>query len=189
MASKSIRSGDRMLNRNNIEYEIESMVQCAQVVDYDITVKVEAVGLQTGSDVSISINERVIHSGNLVDGHHSFDCKITVQPKSEIEIIAKTSTHLHGKRLVINGLIINGVDIFETNLWVMDSQKFTHSDGKVEQFNNGLYHNGVWSLNLPTPVLPWLRQGSVAKSKTDYDHMHLDSNTDEYREILDKFFR
>lgn len=178
-----------MLNRNNIEYEIESIVQSAQVVDYDITVKIETLNMNTDSDVTIAVDECVMHSGDLDDGEHSFTCKLTVQPNNTIKLRARTNTHRHGKRLAFTGLTVNGVDIFKTNLWVMDAQKFTHADGRVELHNNGLYHNGEWSLDLPTPVLPWLRQGSLAKSKTEFDHMHLDSTTDEYREILDKFFR
>ena len=178
-----------MLNRNNIEYELDQIAKMAQVTDYDISLKVRTVGMGIGSDLSITANELCIHSGNIADGEHELKCKVTVEPDNVIELRAQTKSHRHGKQLVVCGLNINGVDVFKTNLWVMDGQKFTHTDGRIEMQNNGLYHNGTWALDLPTPVLPWLRQGSISRSKVKFDHMLLDTKSDEYRQLLDKFFR
>ena len=178
-----------MINRNNIEYELEEIVKSVQITDYEITVKVRAVAMDKHSDLSVSINDEVIHSGDIAGGEHDLKRLVNVQPNKVIQLRAHTNTHKHGKRFEIIGLNVNGVDIFKTNLWVMDEQRFTHTDGRVELQNNGLYHNGTWGLDLPTPLLPWLRQGSVARSKITFDHMLLDTSSEEYRLLLDKFFR
>jgi hypothetical protein len=178
-----------MINRNNIEYELEEIVKSVQITDYEITVKVRAVAMDEHSDLSVSINDEVIHSGDIADGEHDLKRLVNVQPNKVIQLRAHTNTHKHGKRFEIIGLNVNGVDIFKTNLWVMDEQRFTHTDGRVELQNTGLYHNGTWGLDLPTPLLPWLRQGSVARSKITFDHMLLDTSSEEYRLLLDKFFR
>ena len=178
-----------MINRNNIEYELEEIVKSVQITDYDIAIKVRAVAMDRKSDLSVSINDKVIHSGDIADGEHELKGSVNVQPNKVIQLRAHTNTHRHGKRLEVTGLNVNGVDIFKTNLWVMDDQRFTHADGRVEMQNNGLYHNGTWGIDLPTPLLPWLRQGSIKRSKLSFDHMLLDTTSDEYRELLDKFFR
>lgn len=178
-----------MINRNNIEHELEEIVKSVQITDYRITIKVRATAMHKDSDLTVSINDNIIHSGDIADGEHELTGLVTVQPNKVIKLRAQTSTHRHGKRLEVIGLNVNGVDVFKTNLWVMDDQLFTHTDGRVEPQNNGLYHNGTWGIDLPTPLLPWLRQGSIARSKISFDHMLLDTTTDEYRELLDKFFR
>jgi len=178
-----------MINRNNIEYELEEIVKSAQVTDYEITIKVRSVAMDKDSDLTITVNGDTIHSGDLADGEHELLGQVNVQPNKIIELRAHTASHRHGKRLEIIGLNVNGVDVFKTNLWVMDEQKFTHADGRVETCNNGLYHNGIWGIDLPTPLLPWLRQGSIARSKVSFDHLLLDTDSDEYRLLLDKFFR
>ena len=178
-----------MINRNNIEYELEEIVKSVQITDYEITVKVRAVAMDENSNLSVSINDEVIHSGDIADGEHELKGLVNVQLNKVIQLRAHTNTHRHGKRLEIIGLNVNGVDIFKTNFWAMDEQRFTHTDGRVELQNTGLYHNGTWGLDLPTPLLPWLRQGSVARSKTTFDHMLLDTTSEEYRQLLDKFYR
>jgi hypothetical protein len=178
-----------MINRNNIEYELEEIAKSAQVTDYEITIKVRSVAMARDSDLTITVNGDTIHSGDLADGEHELLGQLNVQPNKVIELRAHTASHRHGKRLQIIGLNVNGVDVFKTNLWVMDEQKFTHADGRVEICNNGLYHNGTWGIDLPTPLLPWLRQGSIARSKLSFDHLLLDTSSDEYRLLLDKFFR
>ena len=178
-----------MINRNNIEYELEEIVRSVQITDYDITLKVRATAVYRDSNITVSINNQVIHRGDLADGEHELTGRVNVQPKGLIKIRAHTSTHRHGRRLEVIGLNVNGVDVFRTNLWVMDDQRFTHADGRVESRNNGLYHNGTWGIDLPTPLLPWLRQGSIARSKLSFDHMLLDTTSEEYRLLLDKFFR
>ena len=116
-----------MINRNNIEYELEEIVKSVQITDYEITVKVRAVAMDEHSDLSVSINDEVIHSGDIADGEHDLKRLVNVQPNKVIQLRAHTNTHRHGKRLEIIGLNVNGVDIFNTNLWVMDEQRFTHT--------------------------------------------------------------
>ena len=177
-----------MIDRNNIEQELEKIVKSVQITDYQITLKVRAASVDRDSDITVSINDLVIHRGEMADGEHQLAGQVNVQPKSLIKIRAHTSTHRHGRRLEVIGLNVNGVDVFETNLWVMDDQRFTHTDGRVEPRTNGLYHNGTWGIDLPTPLLPWLRQGSIKRSKVKFDHMLLDPTSNEYKELLDKFF-
>ena len=178
-----------MINRNNIEHELEEIVKSVQITDYRITIKVRTVSMHRDSDLTVYINDHIIHSGVIDDGEHELTGLVTVQPNNVIKLRAHTSTHRHGRRLEVIGLNVNGVDVFKTNLWVMDDQRFTHADGRVESRNNGLYHNGTWGIDLPTPLLPWLRQGSIKRSKLSFDHMLLDTNSEEYRLLLDKFFR
>ena len=132
-----------MINRNNIEYELEEIVKSVQITDYEITVKVRAVAMDENSDLSVSINDEVIHSGDIADGEHELKGLVNVQLNKVIQLRAHTNTHRHGKRLEIIGLNVNGVDIFKTNFWAMDEQRFTHTDGRVELQNTGLYHNGT----------------------------------------------
>ncbi len=71
----------------------------------------------------------------------------------------------------------------------MDEPRLTHTDGGVEPQNSGLYPYGTWGLDIPSQLLPWLRPGPVARSKITFDHMLLDTASEEYRLLLDKFFR
>ena len=179
-----------MLNRNNIEYEFDKIVDSVNIVDYNFEIGVTATSFLKEPTMELSIHDKVIYSGSLKDGEHKFVKKIKADVDSSVIIKAKTDDHIHKQKIVKDRLVINGVNIFKTNLWVLDNQKFTHTDGKIEMKNNGLYHNGTWSLELPTPIFPWMRKNSNKKAKGIYkDHFRADGMSDDYYKLLDKIFR
>ena len=73
-----------MINRNNIEYELDEIVKSVQITDYEITVKVRAVAMDSNSDLSVSINDEVIHKGDITDGEHELKGQVNVQPNKII---------------------------------------------------------------------------------------------------------
>ena len=174
------------LNRNNIEYELDLIVDSVQITDYDIAITWDARNIDADSDHSISINGDVIHKGVLPDGTHTLTHKVNVPINSKIMFEAKTSTHKHGQHLIMTGLVINGVDMFGSNLWALDRRLFTHTDGRTEEISQGLYHNGTWTLEFPTPLFPWLRGGLFEKGNVQYPDP---ADADDIREALDTYFR
>ena len=179
-----------MLNRNNIEYEIDQVLESVQVVDYDIELDLAVRG-QTGSfGVSVSANDESVYDGFPEFGDLTLCKSMNVPAGREIKLSASTATHRHGQRAIVVGLKINRVDVFKHNLWILDSQRFVHDNGKIEEGCNGLYHNGTWSLTMPTPLFPWIKQERVKRSGIRYDdHLKFDIDGDEYYALLDKMFR
>ena len=174
------------LNRNNIEYEMDQVVESAQITDYEIDITVDARNLNAGSDHVLSINNDVVHKGALPDGTHTLTHKVNVPTNDKIMFEAKTTTHVNGQHLIITGLVINGVDLFRSNLWALDRRLFTHVDGRTEEISQGVYHNGSWTLEFPTPLFPWLRGGLDDKGDVNYPSP---ADADDVREALDKYFR
>ena len=179
-----------MLNRNNIEHEIDKILETVHVLDYDIELVLSFIG-QTGSfAVSVSINDRPVYNECPQDGDIPVTTSVNVPAGGEIKLAAITETHRHGQHAVVAGLKINRVDLIKHNLWIMDGQRFTHRDGKIEERCNGLYHNGTWSLTMPSPLFPWIKQERDKRSKVSYpDHLDFGINGDEYYRLLDQMFR
>jgi hypothetical protein len=179
-----------MLNRNNIENEIDQVLESVQIEDYDIELDLAVRG-QTGSfGVSVSANDESVYDGFPEDGDLTLCRSMNVPAGREIKLTARTATHRHGHRAIVVGLRINRVDVFKHNLWIMDSQRFIHHNGKIDEGCNGLYHNGTWELVMPTPLFPWIKQGRTERSKVKYlDHIDFGISGDEYYTLLDKIFR
>lgn len=155
-----------MLGHNNVNEEIDKLVKDYIIEDYKFTLVVECEIASQGRDLLVSINDDTVFNGAIKSGRYEFNKEIKIPAKQGAIIKAKSNTHEHGDKIIVKELHINGVEITKKHLWVMDRQKFTHSDDTIEMQNNGIYHNGTWSLELDTPIFPWLFRhgmtGSVA---------------------------
>jgi len=179
-----------VLNRNNVEYEMDQLLKSIQIEDYSIVLDLSVSGQNGLFEVTVAVMDQIILEGRPDDGKHTLSTKITVPPGQDLRLSASTSTHTHPQQAVITGLMINGVDIFKHNLWVIDRQRFTHDDGRLEKNCSGLYHNGTWELSMPTPLFPWMKQGRIDRSEVKYlDHLDFGISGDEYYSLLDKIFR
>lgn len=178
-----------MLNRNNIEYELDKILEPLDITDYELEIEVTVKAPLEPYEINLQANDTVIHTGGLPDGVKKFKTIVHV-PGSTLDLAAHTQTHIHGQHVVVSGLSINNLDIFKSNTWIMDRQKFTHINGDVEKQCNGLYHNGTWSLSMPTPIFPWIRRERNKISKVRYhDHLTFDADGEDYYALLDKIFR
>jgi len=179
-----------MLNRNNVEYEMDQVLKSMHIEDYHVQVQLEVQGQSGSFELALEVNDQTLLEDTPPDGTHTLAAQINVPAGQEMRLSARTRTHVHPQRAVVSGLIINGVDIFKHNLWVMDRQRFTHTNGRVEQNCSGIYHNGTWELVMPTPLFPWIKQGRTERSKVKYlDHIDFGISGDEYYTLLDKIFR
>lgn len=179
-----------MLNRNNIEHELDKIMECSDISDYDIEVTLSVTGLNEKSDTCLKVNDQTIHSGYLTDGEHTLQQKVQVPGDRTLELSLHTSTHNHGQKVSVEGIRINGVDLLKSHQFIWDMFKFTHTDGKVEEQNNGLYHNGLWNLSMPTPLFPWLTKERNKRSNVEYRaHLNFDMDGEDYYKLLDNVFR
>jgi len=179
-----------MLNRNNIEYELDKIIECAEISDYVVEITIAVAGMDASTDMSMSANGETMHKGYLADGDHMIRHRIHVEPNSTLELSMRTSTHRHGQQVSIKGLRINEVDLIRNHLWIWDMFKFTHTDGRVEERNNGLYHNGTWKVTMTTPLFPWLTTERNKRSSIVYrEHLNVDIHGEDYRKLLDNVFR
>jgi len=179
-----------VLNRNNIEYELDRIMECAEISDYDLEITITVKGMHTSTDMSVSANGEPIHTGYLADGDHVIKHKIHIKPNSKLELSMHTATHRHGQQVSLKGLRINKVDLIKSHLWIWDMFKFTHTDGRIEERNNGLYHNGTWGVTMPTPVFPWLTEERNKRSNVEYRaHLNFDIDGEDYYKLLDNVFR
>ena len=179
-----------MLNRNNVEHELDEIIECGVISDYDIEVTITAADLQSSTDMSISVNGEQIHHGYLADGDHVINHRTRVEPNKALELSMHTSMHRHPQKVFLKRLRINKVDLLETNLWITDLFVFTHTDGRKEEHNNGLYHNGTWKLTMPTPIFPWLIKERNQRSSIVYrEHLNFSMDGEDYYKLLDDVFR
>jgi len=179
-----------VLNRNNIEYELDRIMECAEISDYDLEMSIEVAGLDASTDMSISANSEVLHKGYLADGEHVIKQRTHVEPNSTLELSMTTTTHRHGQQVSLKGLRINKVDLIKSHLWIWDMFRFTHTDGRIEERNNGLYHNGTWKVTMPTPLFPWLTKERNKRSSIVYrEHLNFDMDGEDYYKLLDNVFR
>jgi hypothetical protein len=179
-----------MLNRNSVEYELDNIIECAVISDYDLEITITVAGLRSSTDMSVSVNGEPIHRGYLADGDHVINHRIHVEPDSELGLSMHTSMHRHGQKVFLKRLRINKVDLLKSNLWITDMFKFTHTDGRKEEHNNGLYHNGTWKVTMPTPVFPWLTKERNKRSSIVYrEHLNFSMDGEDYYKLLDDVFR
>jgi len=178
-----------MLNRNNIEYELDKILEPLDIKDYELEIDLSVKAPIKPYQLILSANDQIIHKGELSNGDKTFQTTVHV-PKGDLVISAGTQTHIDGQNVTVSGLRINKIDVFKSNLWIMDSQIFTHLNGEVEKHCNGLYHNGAWSLAMPTPIFPWIRRERNKRSSVDYfQHSKFDAEAEDYYKLLDRIFR
>jgi hypothetical protein len=174
-----------MLNSNNIHHEVDQILKKSEINDYQITLGFDAKLLSGNRDLTILLNNNIIYSKDILTGSYEIKEESFIPPGKGIKLEAKTSSHVNGDKIIITKLEINGVNIHKTNLWLLDRQKFTHSDGEIETSNNGLYHNGTWSIEIPTPVFPWMMEKKRQLSK---DVHYIDRDSKAYEEKLDDIY-
>ena len=178
-----------MLNRNNIEYELDKILEPLDIKDYELEIDLCVKAPTKPYQLIVRANETVMHRGGLVDGDKTFQTTVHV-PKGDLVITADTQSHINGQHVIVSGLRINKIDVFKSNLWIMDRQIFTHLNGDVEKHCNGVYHNGTWSLTMPTPLFPWIRKERNKRSKVDYfEHSKFNADDEDYYKLLDRIFR
>jgi hypothetical protein len=169
-----------MLGHNNVNEEIDRLVNESTIVDYKFTLVIQCEIKSAYRDLSVSVNDDVVFEGAVKSGRYELSKEIKILPGQKAIIKAKSNTHKHGDKIIVDQFHVNGVSIKEKHQWVLDQQKFTHIDGKIEMNNNGIYHNGTWSLELHTPIFPWLFEHSVTGSEALLSHK---KNT--YKETVD----
>lgn len=178
-----------MLNRNNIEYELDKILEPLDIKDYELEIDLRTRAPLEPYEILLRANDQVIYKGGLSNGNKTFQTTIHV-PEGDLFLNAETQSHINGQQVVVSGLRINKTDVFRSNLWVMDRQIFTHVNGEVEKYCNGLYHDGTWSLSIPTPIFPWIRRERNKLSNVDYfQHSKFDAEAEEYYKLLDRIFR
>ena len=174
-----------MLNSNNIHHEIDQVVEKAEINDYKIVLDLEAELPSGKRDLKVLLNGEVVYEGMIETGKHTVTKEAHLSPGKGILMQARTSDHVNGDKIIVTRFEINGVNMHRTNLWLLDSQKFTHDNGEVEIGNNGLYHNGAWSIELPTPVFPWMMKKKREISKNVH---YVDRDNKDYQEKLDDIY-
>jgi len=190
---QNTNNGMKMLNHNNVHYEIDKIVEKLEINDYKFTLRVRASIKSRNRNIKISINNETIFSGDIEEGNYEYTKEMHIPPGQSVCFEIATNTHQHGDKIIVETLLINGVDIEKTNLWIMDLRRFKHTDGRIEEKVNGLYHNGQWSITLPTPIFPWIvekkRQLSVGVKYKTHDLGYDEKIDDMHYKILDRVYR
>jgi hypothetical protein len=180
-----------MLGHNNVNEEIDRLVKDYIIDDYKFTLIMECEIQSKVRNLLLSVNDDVLFDGMVKSGRYEFSKDIKIAPGHKAVIKANSNTHKHGDKIIVAEVHVNGVNITEKHLWVMDQQKFTHINGTIEMRNNGIYHNGTWSLEMDTPIFPWLfkhgMNGSVAFSHSK--NTYKESVDDLHYKIINGVFR
>jgi len=184
-------NGKAMLGHNNVNEEIDKLVKDSIIVDYKFTLIMQCEIQSEDRDLMVSVNDDVVFDGAVKSGRYEFDKEIKIPPGHKAIIKAKSNTHRHGDKIIINEVHVNGVNITKKHLWVMDQQKFTHIDNTIEMKNNGIYHNGTWSLELDTPIFPWLYKHGMSGSTwgSHKKHTYKEAVDDLYYKVINNVFR
>ena len=157
-----------MLTLDNIEQEIDRYANLSHENSYKIEIDVESQSCKGAPQIYVKINDCIYYEEKIktnktycIDTFIEQDsiCKIT------LGMIGKTeqNTSIENNKIVADQSVkicdirINNISIVNNNLYFFDYTKFTKSDTKeIITKTDGLYYNGELSLEIPTPIFPFL---------------------------------
>ena len=157
-----------MLTLDNIEQEIDRYANLSHENSYKIEIDVESYSCNGSPHIYVQINDQTYYEEK-VETNKTYCIDTFIQNDSICKIvigmIGKTeqNTRSENNKIVedqfvrIHDICINKISIVKNNLYFFDYNKFTKSDTKeVLTKTDGLYYNGELSLEIPTPIFPFL---------------------------------
>ena len=98
-------NGKAMLGHNNVNEEIDKLVKDSIIVDYKFTLIMQCEIQSEDRDLMVSVNDDVVFDGAVKSGRYEFDKEIKIPPGHKAIIKAKSNTHRHGDKIIINDFI------------------------------------------------------------------------------------
>ena len=71
-------------------------------------------------------------------------------------------------------------------MYFWDEHTFIKEDGKDIGKTNGLYHNGVWNITLPNPIMPGLNDIAQNKKGNIFRSRYVEDKS--IQNLIDKVF-
>ena len=157
-----------MLTLDNIEQEIDRYANLSHENSYKIEIDVESHSCNGSPQIYIQINDQTYHEEKVETNktyitdtfiENNSSCKIVIGMIGKTEQNTKSENNkiVEDQFVRICDIRINKISIVKNNLYFFDYNKFTKSDTKeVLTKTDGLYYNGELSLEIPTPIFPFL---------------------------------
>ena len=174
-----------MLTLDNIEQEIEKYAELSHEHSYTIEIDVEPQSCNGAPQIYVKINDCIYYEEK-IETNKTYRVDTFIKKDSICKIVlgmvgkTEKNTLSEGKTIVANqyarivDIRINKITIVKNHLYFYDHTQFANSDtGEVLHNTDGVYYNGELSLEIPTPIFPFLSKLRQQKVNT---HLLQDKN-------------
>ena len=185
------------MDYNNVEQQIAEWVDKALVTTHKIKIVLEGFQCNGHPYVEINIDSKNKFKGTFIGLiEHEIEYQVDKNKNCNIDIVMKHKTDdnviftdkgiIQNQYVVIKDILIDNISLTKNNLYFWDEHTFIKEDGEDIGKTNGLFHNGVWNIALPNPIMPGLNDIAQNKKGNIFRSRYIEDQS--IQNLIDKVF-